>query len=520
MKAVHSFVLAATLAIAWPLQVHGATFDLSTATIADINAAIDSGALTSEKLVALYLKRIEAYDKHGPKVNAVITLNPKALEEARALDAERKAQGRRSPLHGLPVVLKDLIDVAGMPTTAGFKPFGAPVPVKDAGVVTRLKDAGAIVLAKVSTVNWFGRDNFGPTHPIGASLNPYNVKYSAGGSSNGPGVAMATYFATVGIGTDTGGSVQRPSAYNSIVGMVATQGLISRTGIVPRGPTHDRAGPMARSVFDVTVLLSTIAGWDGEDLGTYAGLGHFPQADWAAHLRTPSLQGRRIGILREMITTFPEDEEVRGIFERAVADMRKAGALIVDPVLTGIDIRKESTESSVATYELLSAGNVYFERLGPDRPYQTMEEMIRKVGKEKFTGRYVTALSLPRPDQSPDFQARYRGGIAIRKMMDAMIERYDLDAFALLLRATPPLVKDLVDADTRVVNSLTSSAGLPGVIVPGGYTKDNLPVGIQFIGKSFDDLRLLQVAYGYEQSSKRRKTPEITPPLPGERFEY
>src|SRR5258708_27828426 len=179
------------------------TFDLQTATVADINAAIDAGALSSEKLVRLYLNRIDAYDKNGPKINSVITLNPKALEEARALDAERKTKGRRSPLHGIPIVVKDLIDVAGLPTTAAFKPFGAPMPERDAAIVTRLKAAGAIILAKVSAENWFGSDGFGATHPIGATLNPYNVEYTPGGSSNGPGASMASVFAHACVGSGT-----------------------------------------------------------------------------------------------------------------------------------------------------------------------------------------------------------------------------------------------------------------------------------------------------------------------------
>ncbi len=219
-----------------------ATFGLQTATVADINSAIDAGALSSEKLVRLYLNRIEAYDKKGPKINSVITLNPRALDEARALDAERKTKGRRSPLHGIPIVVKDLIDVAGLPTTAGFKPFGAPVPERDAAIITRLKAAGAIILAKVSCENWFGSDGFGATHPIGATLNPYNVDYYTGGSSNGPGASVASWFASIGVGTDTGGSLQNPAAYNSLVGMLATQGSVSRAGIVPRSLTQDRAG--------------------------------------------------------------------------------------------------------------------------------------------------------------------------------------------------------------------------------------------------------------------------------------
>src|SRR6202047_5162123 len=253
-----------------------ATFDLQTATVADINAAIDAGALSSEKLVGLYLKRIEAYDKKGPKINSVITLNPGALEEARALDAERKPTGGGSPLQGFPFVVKDPVDAAGLPTTAGFKPFGAPVPERDAAIVTRLKAAGAIILAKVSAENWFGPDGFGATHPIGATLTPYNVENSPGGSSNGPGASMASWFAAVGVGTATGGSLQGPAAYNSLVGMVATQGLVSRAGIVPRSLTQDRAGPLGRSVYDVTVLLGVMAGFGAEEPCHRGGPGRVP----------------------------------------------------------------------------------------------------------------------------------------------------------------------------------------------------------------------------------------------------
>jgi Asp-tRNA(Asn)/Glu-tRNA(Gln) amidotransferase A subunit family amidase len=502
------------------------TFNLETATVADINAAIDAGALTSEKLVQLYLARIDAYDKKGPKVNAVITLNPQALEQARALDAERKAKGRRSPLHGIPIVIKDLIDLSGFPTTAGFKPFGAPIALKDAGVVARLKEAGVVIIAKVSTVNWFGRDGFTTTHPIGATLNPYNVKYSPGGSSNGPGVSMACYFATLAIGTDTGGSVQSPAAYCSVVGMVATQGLVTRTGIVPRGPTHDRAGPMGRSVYDISVLLSYMSGFDAEDLGTYEGLGHYPQANWTAQIAGQSLAGRRIGILRQMVSTDPKDAEAKQVFEQAVQDMRKAGALVVDPVLANVDLRSASSNQSdnVADYEIIPAGNVYLERLGPNRPYKTIEEMMEKVGKEKFLARYNKALGLPPPDKSPEFQAKYRTRIMVRKLIDSLIDQYDLDAVALVYRSTPPLADEPGGGGSgegpTSANNLTSGTGLPGIIMPGGYAKENLPVGIQFVAKSFDDLKLLQVAYGYEQASQRRKTPEITPPLPGEKFDY
>lgn len=507
------------------------TFNLQTATVADINAAIDAGALSSEKLVRLYLNRIEAYDKKGPKINSVITLNPKALEEARALDAERKAKGRRSPLHGIPIVVKDLIDVAGLPTTAAFTPFGAPVPERDAAIVTRLTAAGAIILAKVSAENWFGADGFGATHPIGATLNPYNVDYSPGGSSNGPGASVASWFAAVGVGTDTGGSLQMPASYNSLVGMVATQGLVSRAGIVPRSLTQDRAGPLGRSVYDVAVMMDSMAGFDPEDLDTRAGLGHYPQGKWAGQVAVPDLKKFRIGVLREAMSTLPANPEAQGPFDAALEDIRAAGAQVLDPVMSGIDLARQSDSSSIGVwpYEILIAGDLYLNRLGPKRPFKSMKEMIEKVGPEKFVDSYPMALSYPPIESDPGFMRRYRGRQAIRDLVENLLARYDLDAFVIQYVSAPPLARNVSGAaapaggrDARNLRGggIVSSTGLPGIVVPAGYTKENLPIGIEFIGKSFDDLRLLQVAYGYERATRKRKAPQITPALPGENFEY
>jgi amidase len=498
-----------------------ATFNLSTATIADINAAMDKGALTSEKLVQLYLKRIDAYDKKGPNLNAVITLNPKALDEARALDAERKRKGPRSPMHGVPIVVKDLVDVAGLPTTAGFKPFGAPVPPRDAEIVARLKSSGAIILAKVSTANWFGK-GFDETHPIGATLNPYNVKHTPGGSSNGTGVAMAAYFAAAGIGTDTGGSVVIPSAYNSVVGMIATQGLVSRAGIVPRGATQDRAGPMGRSVYDLAVMLTAISGWDVEDLMTAEGIGHFPPADWPQQVAASTLKGRRIGVLSEMIPEGPQFEEGRAIFARALDDLRNAGAYVVDPVLTGIELRTQATSAAgrTAEYEKLYVQDAYLARLGPAAPFKSIQQMIETVGPDKFSPLMISALVLPAPATSEDYLALQRNRSMLRQLINTTLERFALDAVVLPFSAAPPPPVAGGGGSGGGGNSLASNNGLPAIIVPGGYTKENLPIGVQFIGRTFDDLTLLKVAHGYEQASHRRKTPALTPSLPGERFEY
>jgi Asp-tRNA(Asn)/Glu-tRNA(Gln) amidotransferase A subunit family amidase len=515
------------------VDLRAAEADLTTASVAELNAAMAGGTLTSEKLVSLYLARIEAYDKQGPKVNCVITLNPAALAQARALDAERKAKGPRSAIHGLPVVLKDLIDTAGMPTTAGFTPFGAPIAPRDSTVVARIHAAGGIILAKVSTTNWFGK-GFLDTHPIGESPNPYNLAHSPGGSSNGSGVAIAASFAPLAVGTDTSVSVQSPASNTSSVGFVGTYGMVSRAGIVPRGATQDRPGPLAKTVADAAALYSVIAGWDAEDLTTHSALGHHPTSDWTTSLKGQSLVGRRLGVLREMVPAGEKFTEGNAIFEKAIEDLRKAGAQIVDPVLSGnpsLAFDTSQPRMRTAEYEKIGATDAYLARLGPGRPFKTTREMMEKVGFDKFSRSMVTALNLPSPTVSADYQARYRARLAHIKLLSEVKERYALDAFILPFSAEPPPPLE-TGPNARQgggeggggprpgVNSLSSSLGLPACVVPMGYAKGNLPVAIQFMGALFDDLTVLQVAYAYEQATKRRIPATTTPPLSGEKFSY
>jgi amidase len=507
---IHPRILGLIACVCGVTPASAATFDLQTATVADIQAAMDAGALTSEKLVQLYLNRIDAYDKQGPKINAVITLNARALEEARALDIERKTKGPRSQLHGVPVVFKDLVDIVGLPTTAGHAPFGAPMPLRDATIVTRLRDAGAVMLAKVSTRNWFGSDE---QHPIGHTLNPYHPGRSPGFTSNGSGAAMAAYFSALAIGTDNSASVQHPSANCSVVGMVATQGMVSRAGVIPNGATQDRPGPMARSVYDVAAMMSVIAGWDAEDLITARGIGHFPLSDWSKELDANAIRGKRIGVLREMIYEGPQHEEGRAIHLRALDDMRKAGAVIVDPVLTGIDLKTQTLGAYTGTssFEELHFQNAYLARLGSATQWKSIEEMLEKTVGE--------VRRLPPPDKSPDYLARYRARQMFIDLIHDAMDKFDLDAIALPYRTYPPEPSPGPRPPESTTN-LTSSMGLPAVVVPGGYTKENLPIGIQILGRQHSELMLLQIAHGYEQASKRRTTPQLTPPLPGERFDY
>lgn len=496
------------------------TFNLSTATIADINDAFDAGALTSEKLVALYLKRIETYDKRGPNINSVYALNKDAITQARALDKERASDGPRSPLHGIPVVLKDLIDAEGLPTTGGFKPFGDVLPPKNSVVTQKLIDAGAIILAKVNTTNWWG-NGFDETHIMGNSRNPYNPLYDTSGSSNGPGAAVAAWFSTVGLGTDTGSSVQGPSAINGLAGMVGSYGMVSRSGSVPQGAHQDRIGPMCRSIYDLATTYSFMTGWDPEDLSTFHGISHFPKSNWAELLEQKNLAGYRIGVLREMIHTGPDHQEAIDIFEKAVAQLREAGAYVVDPVLTGIDLKvaTRSDDARTAEFEKIHTQNAYLKRLGDAAPYATMQEMVEKVGRDKFSSRLLEALDRESPDVSQEYLARLKARKMIQNLITETIETYDLDCLVLPYRTIPAFPFD-GPRHPEASNNLTSNSSLPAVIYPCGYTSENLPISLQFVGKMYDDLTLLKIAYGYEQFAHPRELPTHTPALPGESFEY
>src|SRR3989442_949669 len=294
-------VLAATIVLALA-PVLAKTIDFESATIADINAAFDAGTLTAETLVQMCLARIAAFDRKGPALHAVITLNPKALEVARALDVERKAKGRRSPLHGIPVVLKDNYDTFDLPTTGGSGLLEGSIPSKDAFVVKKLRDAGAIILAKVNMSEFASAGAYSSLG--GQSLNPHDLTPSPSGSSGGTGVAIAAAYAPLGMGTDTGGSIRGPSTSNGIVGLKPTHGLLSRSGIIPLALSFDTGGPMARSVSDVAVALGIMTGVDAADAATTKSQGNF-QTDYTTSLRADALKRARIGGARDFLSPDP-----------------------------------------------------------------------------------------------------------------------------------------------------------------------------------------------------------------------
>lgn len=517
-----SFVRPACVAVALlATAARAVTFDLQTATLADINAAMDAGALTSEKLTQLYLARIAAYDKAGVKINAVITLNPRALEVARELDAERKAKGPRSPLHGVPVVLKDLFDTKDLPTSAGFLPMKESQPLHDATVVKRLRDAGAIILAKVNMSDWFGTPKRGDQSTVlGRTLNPYNPELTPGGSSGGTGAALAAAFAQVGLGSETGVSIRNPTSNNSLVGLAPTRGLIPRTGQTMTSFTQERCGPMGRSVYDVAVVTDIVAGFDAEDLLTIETPGRVPKDSYTSFLRKDALRGARIGVFRDLFRSGPAHAEGIALVEKAIAEMKAAGAVIVEPVSTGLNLFELLSDTRTNFYEAQFSYDLYFRRLGPQAPIRNMDELIAKGGelvKPSIVRGYREFNSLM---HHADYLARRDSQETLRAAAIELMDRYRLDALVYPFKTLPP-EPHISERSNERDNPFSSVTGLPAVLAPAGYTaKENGPIAIEFLGRPFSEPKLFALVYAYEQLVKIRRAPPTTPPLPGETFTY
>src|SRR5436190_8018905 len=355
------------------------TIDLDSTTIADINAAFKAGTLTAEGLVQLCLARIRSYDREGPSLHAVITLNPKAIETARELDAERKAKGPRSALHGIPVVLKDNYDTADLPTTAGSVLLDGSIPRADAFLVKKLRDAGAIILAKANMSEFASTPS--QSSLGGQSLNPHDLRRTPAGSSGGTGVAIAAAYAPLGMGTDTGGSIRGPSTANGIVGLKPTHGLLSRSGIIPLSLTFDTGGPMARSVTDVAVALGLMTGVDAADAATKKSEGVL-QTDYTKELRADALKGARIGIARDFLGA---DPDVDWVVDAALAAMRKAGATLVDVRYPKWLLDSKGEFYTAVRYpEFTVQIAEYLKGTGPKYP-KTLAEMIERANQFNST---------------------------------------------------------------------------------------------------------------------------------------
>jgi len=501
------------------------SIDVTAATLEQVNQALDEGTLTSERLVELYLERIEAFDQDGPMLNAIITLNPKALARAQELDREREAHGARSPLHGIPIVLKDNLDTADMPTTAGSSLLAGSMPPDDAFIVGKLREAGAIVLAKLNMSEFASG---GAQSSLGGPMrNPHDLTRSPAGSSGGTGIAIAAAYAQVGLGTDTGGSVRMPSTANGIVGLKPTHGLISRDGIIPLALSFDMAGPMARHVYDVAATLGVMTGVDDADDATQKSSGYF-QTDYTEGLDSRALNGARLGIARDFLG---QDSDVDWVIEASLKTMRNAGAIIVDVRFPEWLLEVNNALYTTIRYrEFRAQLPEYLATLNTEYP-DTLAEIVEQT--TRITS--PTPGALPNPSRwrlmerevdsgelsDHEYEAVFEHGLPlIRTIVRGLMDSEDLDA---IIYPTQPRRPTRLNSDpTPSVGERRPSpiryanlTGFPDLVVPAGFTGNRLPVGISFLGRAFSEARLLSLGYAFEQLTHARRLPIHTPNVAG-----
>ena len=518
----------ATHVAAW-LLVSGVasaqSFQLLEATIDDVHATMVSGGITCRELVQRYLNRIAAFDKTGPELNAVQYVNPGALQEAEELDAALASSGLGGPLHCIPVLLKDQVETRDMPTTYGSALFEGFVPERDATIVIKMKQAGAIILAKTN-MGEFASRYVGSA--FGLIRNAYDPNRNPSGSSGGTGTGIAANFGMVGIGEDTGGSIRGPAAVSSLVGLRPTVPLVSRYGMMPANPSSDTLGPMTRTVKDAAVLLDVLAGYDPNDPVTAYAVGQVP-ASYIASLEPDGLNGARIGVIREPMDpkADPESDDykkVRAVIDRAIDDLESLGAVLVDPVVVpGIESVNDTYVRN--NFETEEAMNNYLAE-HPNAPVKTLREILplgtvtpwRASGLMNVVGR------------STDEHGYLEVLLAKEALRQDVLKVMADDALDALVYATfdhqPTVIAPdaLANPDTEDAYALGNNRYLspliafPAVTVPAGFTTDDLPVGLEFLGRPFTEGALLAFAFAYEQGTHRRKPPATTPPLLGQPY--
>jgi len=526
---IHRCVAMACLGAAMVGLVNPATaqksgeFQVMETSIDAVHSAMKSGKLTAHELTQMYLDRIAAYDKDGPKINCVISLNPNAMAEADRLDAEYKKSGFTGPLHGIPVLVKDQVDAAGMPTTLGtvlFKDYNPPL---DSFVVAKLKKAGAIILGKTTLSEFAGGDTYGSL--FGVTRNAYDLERTVGGSSGGSGVALTVNFSTVAVGEEGYASIRRPGAWNSVVSMRPTPGLVSRTGMYDGYPSPvGSLGPMGRTVRDMTELLDVMIGYDAEDPVTALGYGKSP-VSYTKYLDKDGLKGARIGVIHQSFgaASQPDSDDfkqVDEVFNKAVAAMQAAGATVIPieiPNLGAIinTMRASAPGDSEEGMKLWMSRN-------PNSPYKTREDVTHSPLVSQIIPPSKQAQWMPdRP--APD-TAKYLKFIAVRNDLDIQIAKImadnKLDAIVhKTVEHTPTLLKDGLNPpyynQLGVTSMNTFLIYAASMNVPAGFTAgSHLPVGITFYGRPYTEAELIKLAYSFEQATHFRVPPTTTPALP------
>jgi amidase len=523
-RIVLTIIVVASLGAATAQRPVATIFDLDEATVADLQGRMQSGKDTSRSLLDKYLARINAVDRSGQQLRSVLEINPDAAAIADSLDAERRAGRVRGPLHGIPIVIKDNIATHDrMMTTAGSLALaGSPAP-KDAFIVQRLRAAGAVILGKTNLSEWA---NFRSLHSSsgwsgrgGQTKNPYALDRNPSGSSSGSAVAVAANLAALGVGTETDGSIVSPSSVNSLVGIKPTLGLVSRTGIIPIAHSQDTAGPMARTVADAALLLAAMAGSDPADRATRDADGR-KRPDYSTSLVRTGLRGARIGVVRNRL--FGSSPATDALAEAAIADLKREGAIVIDPTPIATLGTFDDSEVDVFLYEFKADLNAYLASLGPTAPVHSLKDLIafndaHKAEELRYFGQ---ELMISAQAKGPLTDAKYRTELARNTLLsrtrgiDATMTKFKLDA---LIAPTggPAWIIDLVNGDGGTASAPAPStvaavAGYPHITVPMGFVR-GLPVGLSFFGRAWSEPTLIRLAYAYEQATKHRHLPTFAP---------
>jgi len=494
------------------------SFDPLEATVEEVHAAMEAGETSAESLLERYLSRIDAYDD---ELNAILTVNPGARERARELDEAFEADGFVGPLHGVPVVLKDNKDTGDMPTTAGCVALAESVPPGDAFVVEQLRDAGAVILAKANLQEFaFGVDTIsslgGETH------NAYALDHRPSGSSGGTAAAIAANLGAIGTGSDTCSSVRSPPAFNALIGVRPTRGLVSRTGTIPLSETQDTAGPITRTVADAARMLDVVAGYDPEDPVTARGVGEVPEGGYVSHLDADGLEGARIGVVRSFFGLADEEsapesaaEAVSTVIDDAIEEMEAAGATVVDPVEVSDLDRLESAR--VLQYEFARDFDDYLASL-EDPPYDSLGAIIEsgtvaEAVAERIRDSEILEIDYDRLDENLGYLRRLNRRRQLRVDTERRMVEDDLDALLYPPSTVPPAKIPDHQPFAELRCELAAHTGLPSLVVPAGYTDEGLPVGVELLGREFAEPRLFELAYAYEQATEHRRPPDGFGPL-------
>ncbi|CAJ48604.1 amidase [Bordetella avium] len=470
------------------------------ADIATLQARMADGSATAESLLLACLARIRAYDQDGPKLNSVVCLAPGALEEARALDQERARHGPRGPLHGIPLLVKDNYDSADMPTSAGALALATHQPTQDAWALGRLREAGAVIVGK-TTLHELAAGITNTSSLTGSTRNPYDPRRVPGGSSGGTAAAIAASFATAGLGSDTSGSLRIPAAVNNLVSLRATPGLIGRSGIVPLSPTQDCAGPLARSVHDLALLLDALAGADPQDPASRMGGGGFH-----ARLNPEGLKGLRIGVIGELFGSDADEEEISRRCREALDAMRDLGADVVEIQIPQLTERLRA--SSLTPLEFRTALAAYLAR-HPQTPIHSLGGILKRGLHHQALDAVLRLRNATEDSNGSRLAATLLLRQALRDSVQQAMHGLDVLAYPSLRRRPAMIGEPQGGANAQ----LSPGIGFPALCLPAGFTSDALPLGLELLGRPGSDQALLDAALHWERASQPRRAPFTTPQL-------